>query len=220
MITFLHRVGWQLFLLDAVAAVFKRTQYFVRKSLASQLKKKKKKRRREDVWSEPCSFFYSTAWPHWDKQIRLEQTNARHAHTAGCRRMVIHNPRGFVAKKMPLNIHKLMLHLAPVEIQFETPAKSKAPLPSSMKAGQPRAAPSIPQSKTAPPVSKYYLFQSRATSAQLPQCYRCKQQARSIHNTTGKGPSAFPIPHGPEATTSPVAGNPETLQVSLPLVSS
>lgn len=41
MITFLHRVGWQLFLLDAVAAVFKRTQYFVRKSLASQLKKKK-----------------------------------------------------------------------------------------------------------------------------------------------------------------------------------
>lgn len=133
---------------------------------------------------------------------------------------MIHNPRGFVAKKMPLNIHKLMLHLAPVEIQFETPAESKAPLPSSMKAGRPRAAPSIPQSKTGPPISKYYLFQSRATSAQLLQCYHCKQRARSIHNTTGKGPSAFPIPHGPEATTLPVARNAGTLQVSLPLVSS
>lgn len=64
---------------------------------------------------------------------------------------MIHNPRGFVATKMPLNIHKLTLHLAPVEIQFETPAESKAPLPSSMKAGRPHAAPLIPQSETAPP---------------------------------------------------------------------
>lgn len=57
MITFLHRVGWQLFLLDAVAAVFKRTQYFVRKSLASQLKKKKKKEEERMSEVSPVVFF-------------------------------------------------------------------------------------------------------------------------------------------------------------------